>query len=332
MGLFTQEAKTDYNVPVELRMAEDAAKSQRKFTDTYLDPAIKENIGYESPRMKMKALTSGVDLTNGKKVQETFLALQAIDPQEAQGWLQSIKPVIAQQLDSLKIKEAQLKFTKTKNKPLITQRWNLEGKGNFIKSHVATNFAGLEGAEDLATAIKAEPERADFYVNAFLNKMEKGSDKAALKAEYKAKLKKANTAYMEFWGGKDLTEKTTPTSTSKRNRGALKPTTGTVTEADVAPEYVGDPEKSQLSQGITKLGINNKIQSTLSHVATSFSTIMPNFLMTDKELVEEERNDLVVDWIHLEGFDYFKAKGAKELAKFKANPVEYYERVIKKAK
>lgn len=323
MGLFTQEAKTDYNVPVELRMAEDAAKSQRKFTDTYLDPAIKENIGYESPRMKMKALTSGVDLTDGKAVQKVFMELQAMDPQEANGWLQSIKPVIAQHLDSIKIKESQLKFTKTKNKPLIDQRWSLEGKPNFILSHVTTNFAGLEGAEDLQAAIAKEPKRAEFFVNSFLNSMDKDSDKKALSAEYKANLKAAKTTYSDFWGGKDNLDadlKAKPTTKNVKLKD-----TGTATTAPDA-FHTADPSKSQLSQGFNAMRATAKLRDALEDIRVSLYTFTPEFLMTDAELVKENLDDEVGDWISSgDAFAHFKAKSPAALKAFQANPASYYK-------
>ena len=109
MGLFTQEAKTDYSVPLFARLAAKNKQSQRQFTDQYLDPFIKENIGYESPRMKMKSIAQGVDLSDGKAVQKAYMEIQAINPQEAQGWLESIKPVIALQLESLKLKSKTIK-------------------------------------------------------------------------------------------------------------------------------------------------------------------------------------------------------------------------------
>ena len=88
------EEKTDYNVPVELRMAQDAAKSQRQFTDTYLDPWIKDTFGYESSRTKIKSIAANVDFGNGRDVQRAYQAIQAIDPQEARDWIKSMRPFL----------------------------------------------------------------------------------------------------------------------------------------------------------------------------------------------------------------------------------------------
>ncbi len=323
MGLFTKEEKVDYNVPLSLRMKATADKTQQQFTDTYLDPAIKENIGYESPRMKMKALTSGVDLTDGKAVQKVFMELQAMDPQEANGWLQSIKPVIAQHLDSIKIKESQLKFTKTKNKPLIDQRWSLEGKPNFILSHVTTNFAGLEGAEDLQAAIAKEPKRAEFFVNSFLNSMDKDSDKKALSAEYKANLKAAKTTYSDYWGGKDNLDvdlKAKPTTKNVKLKD-----TGTDTTAPDA-FHTADPSKSQLSQGLSSFAASARMRETLSTVNAQLTGFMPEFLMTDSELEAENVKDDIQDWIMDGGAEtWFKTKSPQALGAFKSDPVKYWK-------
>lgn len=335
MGLFTQD-KVDYNIPVEQRMLDRAAKSQRQFTDTYLDPAIKENIGYESPRMKMKALTKGVDLTDGKKVQETFLALQAIDPQEALGWLESIKPVIAQQLTSLKIKEADLKFTQAKNKPLVKQRWSLQGRPNFITSYAETALAGLEGQEDLVAALKtAPPEQKEFLINAFLNKIPKENDGAAYKTDYKNKLKAASTAYLDLWGSRKDLDGDLEFNGTQRNTGGLKSTAdkNTPDPTSKEPLYKQAPQQSQLRQAAGAISTDFNLWKELQSVEGSLTGFMPEFLMTDKELELENRRDSVGDWISDgKAHDYFLKAGAKELAKFKANPVEYYERVTKKAK
>lgn len=88
------EEKTDYSVPIELRMYEDASKSQRQFTDTHLDPWLKDTFGYESSRTKIKSITANVDFGNGRDVQKAYQAIQAIDSQEALAWLKSMRPFL----------------------------------------------------------------------------------------------------------------------------------------------------------------------------------------------------------------------------------------------
>jgi hypothetical protein len=332
MGLFTQEPKTDYSVPLFERLAVQNEKSQRQFTDMYLDPAIKENIGYESPRMKMKTLTQGVDLTDGKKVQETFLALQAIDPQQAIGWLESIKPVIAQQLDSLKIKSAQLKFTKSKNKPLITQRWNLEGRPNFITEHATTALAGLEGHADLVASLAITPnDQKEFIINSFLNKISKENDGKARIADYKKKLKEANTNYMEFWGGKDLTEKTTEPGTGSKRTTKLIPTPPPGADDDSTNLYKVNPKQSQIRQGFGKISSDMELWKALQGVQGDLTGFMPEFLMTDAELEIEDKRDAIGDWIDEgEAAIHFKKYPSSEFYKFKQDPIKYWDTVINK--
>lgn len=325
MGLFTQE-KTDYSVPIELRMYEDAKKSQRQFTDTYLDPAIKENIGYESPRMKMKALTKDVDLTDGKAVQKVFMELQSIDPEQAEGWLQSIKPVITQHLDSIKIKTAQLKFTKTKNKPLIKQRWSLLGRPNFMEVYATTNLAGLEGHADLVAALQGAPaNKKSFIMNAFLNKIPEEADGKAHRANYKSQLKEAETIFMDTWLSKETLDSPVPTG-DERNTGPLK-----LTPAPTAPAYyTPDGGTSQIAQDLAAQRASVGLRDELYAIRASFYTLMPEFLMTDAELAKEDLDDEVGDWIASgEARTHFTSRPPKALAKFKANPVEYYQTVIK---
>ena len=335
MGLFTQEAKTDYSVPLFARLAAKNKQSQRQFTDQYLDPFIKENIGYESPRMKMKSIAQGVDLSDGKAVQKAYMEIQAINPQEAQGWLESIKPVIAQQLDSLKIKEAQLKFNKAKNKPLVKQRWDLEGRPNFIASHVATNFAGLEGVDDLLASIKSEPKRARMYVNTFLNSMEKSANKTAIIKEYKELLKEAETNYYDIWLPKDTSDTSdtsdfTEPKVDTRKTGDLKDTGGSDTPSEDSL-YKADPERSQLRQGFGEVSSSMALWKVLQSVQGDLTSFMPEFLMTDAELKLENIRDDIGDWIGdwREFGDggataYFKKRPYSEVLKFKEDPVKYW--------
>jgi hypothetical protein len=151
MGLFNREEKTDYSVPLFERMAVKNEASQRQFADTYIDPAIKNNLGYESPRMKMKAITKDVDLSDGKAVQEVFMQLQAINPREASSWLSSVKPIINQHIEQQKMSAtsskpntAQERFLDDKQASLLQRNFNVttvEGLKNFIRT--ATERYGL---------------------------------------------------------------------------------------------------------------------------------------------------------------------------------------------
>jgi hypothetical protein len=151
MGLFNREEKTDYSVPLFERMAVKNEASQRQFADTYIDPAIKNNLGYESPRMKMKAITKDVDLSDGKAVQEVFMQLQAINPREASSWLSSVKPIINQHIEQQKMSAtsskpntAQERFLDDKQASLLQRNFNVttvEGLENFIRT--ATERYGL---------------------------------------------------------------------------------------------------------------------------------------------------------------------------------------------
>ena len=140
MGLFNREEKTDYSVPLFERMAVKNEASQRQFADTYIDPAIKNNLGYESPRMKMKAITKDVDLSDGKAVQEVFMQLQAINPREASSWLSSVKPIINQHIE-------QQKISATSSKPNTSQEKFLdEKKASFLQKNF--NVTTVEGLRD----------------------------------------------------------------------------------------------------------------------------------------------------------------------------------------
>jgi hypothetical protein len=339
MGLFTQEPKTDYSVPLFERLAVQNEKSQRQFTDMYLDPAIKENIGYESPRMKMKTLTQGVDLTDGKKVQETFLALQAIDPQEAQGWLESIKPVIQQQLNSLKIKDAKLKSDILANKGNVNAYWTGRARPQFINDETKKLFEihgvagpgvptmalfrsrlkdlGLEKADrnrvyqDLAKALKAEEKdwKTKNQVRDFnaptINTIPTASSN-------------------EFDDPNDNPESITSNVLGSQNTPGI---TQINKEASALDNFIANP-KSQANADV-----RDRLSNTFNKVDKAGSTKF-EFNMTKSERTVENKLDALRDWLGngnvltSEAHRYFSSK-PEELDKFEKNPIMWFFANIK---
>ena len=89
-------------VPEFLKYRQMAARGAQELGDATA-PWIKENLGYESPQRKMKAIAANTDLSDGKAVQKTFNALMQMNPRSAQQWLQSVKPVINQHIEQQKM-------------------------------------------------------------------------------------------------------------------------------------------------------------------------------------------------------------------------------------
>jgi hypothetical protein len=342
MGLFTQEAKTDYNVPVELRMAEDAAKSQRKFTDTYLDPAIKENIGYESPRMKMKALTSGVDLTDGKAVQKVFMELQAMDPQEANGWLQSIKPVIAQHLDSIKIKDASLKSDILANKGNVNAQWTGLAMPQYIAAKTKELFEihGVEGAGVPTLELFRSRLKDLGLEKADANRVYQDLAKA-LEAEEKAW--KIRNQTRDFTGKTGVAEPdantsnafSDPATNSDSITSNILGSSGTPgisqinTEASALDTLITDPKSKASSD------LRDKLKATFQVIDNS-GLKKSEFNMSKKELTNENKLDALRDWLGNGNVTtsaaqrYFTAN-PKEFANFEKKPLLWFFTKIRPA-
>jgi len=250
----------------------------------------------------------------------------------------------------LKTRKMKTEVIKGENKPLVTQRWNLEGEPNFILAHATANFAGIEGYEDLIETISRHPKRAKFHVNKFLNSMEKGPDKTAFKSEFKEKLKEANTSYMEYWlprEGQDKDNKKVKDAVIDANKGSedaglKEPPTGTKYQPTQGAGFEGtegltqiNPEDSQFSQHFQGVDTKFDIGERLNKVFWDFHSWQPEFMMSDKELEIEDKQDEVQDWTFggftSPAYAYFK-KNPGELAAFEKDPIGYYFDVYLKNK
>jgi hypothetical protein len=333
MGLFTKEEKVDYNVPLSLRMKATADKTQQRFTDTYLDPAIKENIGYESPRMKMKALTSGVDLTNGKKVQETFLALQAIDPQEAQGWLQSIKPVIAQHLDSIKIKDASLKSDILANKGNVNAHWTGLAMPQYIAAKTKELFEihGVEGAGVPTLELFRSRLKDLGLEKADANRVYQDLAKA-LKAEEKDW--KIRNQTRDFTGKAVVAEPDDNTSNEfddpANNSDSI---TSNILGSSGTPGIRQiDPEASGFVRGAQGLNAAAQVRKRVNDLASSISpAIFGSLTLSVEEEKLNDRRKPAYAWFTSKGRDYF-LKHPQQLVAASKGPLAWFEAKAAKMK
>ena len=251
----------------------------------------------------------------------------------------------------LKTRKMKTEVIKGENKPLVTQRWNLEGEPNFILAHATANFVGIEGYDDLIETISRHPKRAKFHVNKFLNSMEKGPDKTAFKSEFKEKLKEANTSYMEYWLPREGQDK----DNKKVKDAVIEPATGSdagsdddgfkdvpiATHAGTGVGYSDAPgvpqvneERSQLIQGIQESKAKGNIAGRLGAIFWKFHSWKPEFMMSDKELEIEDAQDEVQDWVYggtqSEAYKWFAEDENKDkLPLFEKNPIAFYEKHIK---
>jgi len=335
MGLFTQEPKTDYSVPIELRMMEDASKSQRKFTDTYLDPAIKDNIGYESPRMKMKSITANVDLTDGKAVQKAWLALQAMDPAEATGWLESIKPVLSQQLSSIKIKDANLKSDILANKGSVNAEWTGRAMPQYISNETKKLYEiyGLEDTPGVPTMALFRQSLKDLNVEkAERNRIYQGLAKLVSAEE---KLWKTANQVRDFDGQAVSTpDKGNANAFSDETTNPESITSNVLGSQNTPGITQDDSEASAIDQLIAgaadKQGL--ELQSRLTAAADSIDSKASKkfeFNMTKTERTNENKIDALRDWlgngrvITSKSFQYFKTN-PKEIKNFEKNPLLWF--------
>ena len=91
-----------------------------------------------------------------------------------------------------------------------------------------------------------------------------------------------------------------------------------------------DPEKPQYVQALQEGKAKSNIQGRLNSIWYGFHSFKPEFMMSDADLALEDRQDAVQDWISSNDAYVFFKENPKELPKFEANPIEYYETNIKK--
>jgi len=315
MGLFTNKQ------PQVMTAAQGMAQAG-SFLGKALDPLV-EQAGYQSQENQVIEIMKGVDVEDIDSFNSAYKEILGIDPEAAAEFKAQVFPMI----------KTTQELRKGQNKPLIAQRWKLEGRPNFIQTFASTRLAGIEGYDNLIAKMESNPKEAEYDINHFLNSMEKGADKTTLKAEYKKQLKEAKTAYSDFWGNKkDLNsgdKKAVAEEVTQDN--TLNETQPTGTQAGTG-YFTPNPENSQLMQGVNKIGSKVELWNELRMVRDSIQNLTPEFLMTDKELDLEHKTDIINDWIN-EGVatDHFVTAGPKAFAQFRANPVQYYETVIKKA-
>ena len=309
--------------------------SQEDYAPTMdvLGGAARGMLGLQNKEEAIQSILQGADYDTPEGRRAALEQIRVIDPT---AWEKYARMNDEFEQSGLRTRELKTKVIKGENEPLVKQRWNLEGKGNYILEHATSKLAGMEGYDDLISSIQLQPKRAEFFMNRFLNKLEKGDDKAALKAEFKSGLKQAKTNYMDFWLpkeglGKEDKKVTDPkfTETPSTEGSELKdPPTGTTSPTEL---YKPNPEQSQLRQGFGEFSSGLDLWKGLQSVQGDLTGFMPEFLMTDAELEIENIRDDIGDWID-EGTaaEHFKKYPASEFYKFKKDPVAYWHNVIKK--
>jgi hypothetical protein len=228
--------------------------------------------------------------------------------------------------------EADQKIQHSIDKPLIKQRWNLEGKYGAAASFAPDNLTGLEGYEELSASIKANPKKARLLITTFINKLPT-EVKGAYKTEFSDFMKTKEENYMTTWLRAGVKSDGYSGSFAKKDLtlGTDDGGSDTGTETDIGTSGVEgitqiDPSSSQWDQaqqgnkGKIEVGMRvGKVYNKLRKSITGKLEINLN----DAELEAENKKDAVADWLSKEGRQYFKDH-AKQLPAFEKDPVDWY--------
>lgn len=104
MGMFDRATpKIDLATPEHIQRQQRLMGSAEEMADTVVAPWLKDATGYESESNQLKRIASETDLSNGKAVQNTYNTILAKNPQAAQAWLTSVKPVITANIEQQKL-------------------------------------------------------------------------------------------------------------------------------------------------------------------------------------------------------------------------------------
>ena len=103
MGMFDRATpKIDLATPEHIQRQQRLMGSAEEMADTVVAPWLKDATGYESESNQLKRIASETDLSNSKAVQNTYNTILAKNPQAANSWLKSVKPVIDQHIATQK--------------------------------------------------------------------------------------------------------------------------------------------------------------------------------------------------------------------------------------
>ncbi len=226
---------------------------------------------------------------------------------------------------------ADQKMQHSTDKPLIKQRWNLEGKPNAMIGWATTNLSGEKGYDDFIKNLGTT--NAEFATHKFINGIEDNDSKAAYKKTFKSYMDNEEENYMTTWLRAGVKSDGYSGSFAKKDLtlGTDDGGSDTGTETDIGTSGVEgitqiDPSSSQWDQaqqgnkGKIEVGMRvGKVYNKLRKSITGKLEINLN----DAELEAENKKDAVADWLSKEGRQYFKDH-AKQLPAFEKDPVDWY--------
>jgi hypothetical protein len=146
MGMFDRPAPAK-----ELTPFQQVSAAGELTADTIVAPWLKNATGYESESNQLKRIASDTDLSNGKAVQDTYNTLLAKNPQAANSWLKSVKPIIDQHMATQKASDTGTATNFDKKMAIYAQNpemfKKLKEAGVFGGEGVTVNMPGKEQFE-----------------------------------------------------------------------------------------------------------------------------------------------------------------------------------------
>lgn len=145
-GMFERQLpniKEELATPEFLRHRQQLGGMAEELADVTA-PFIKEVTGYESPKRQMQRMAAETDLSDGKAVQATYNEILKKSPEAANQWLQSVMPVLKQNIEQQKI-QASRAGTVDADKAARAHRYNelvaQHGKSEGTKQYLAERAA-----------------------------------------------------------------------------------------------------------------------------------------------------------------------------------------------
>ena len=172
-------------------------------------------LGLQNKEGAVNEILQGADYDTPEGRRIALNQIRAIDPAAWEKYnkmneefeIQSLnKRVAAKTLD---IKD--LEYNRKTNEPLVTQRWELEGKDNFARTYVVEKLRNIMSEEDLKAFLPTvKASNVTTKVGLMLNKLKDSGDlseedfKLYKPTDFKGLLKSARENYISQWQDKDI--------------------------------------------------------------------------------------------------------------------------------
>ncbi len=291
---------------------------------------IRSMFGLQNKKEAVDSILQSGDFSTPKSRQAVLEQIRAVDSEAYYKYAKLENEKLA----------ADQKMQHSTDKPLIKQRWNLEGKPNAMIGWATTNLSGEAGYDDFIKNLGTA--NAEFATHKFINGIKDKDSKAAYKKTFKSYMDNEEDNYMTTWLRAGVSSDEYSGSFDKKDLTLETDDGGSDT---VTPPVPFNPSKSAVSQGIVNESASYDTQQKQQRAINKNTAIRTRdmfqkitSLRKDPDIFKIERSldsatlenenkiDEVIDWmqgIARDDFIYFKGK-EKELTAFEKDPLGWY--------